>query len=111
MNVIYLIIPYKHEGTWVFDDATVGIVREPFIKGADLIIDKMVESIPNAEHGFRLLFASRPFLDYNFKLEWLRSENGGDWYYSADYNQDAWVSQVLYRYFPAAPSTIYMKIE
>ena len=48
MNSILVIHPYKSEGMWVFDDARVGLVREPFVAGADTIIDRMVEGIPNA---------------------------------------------------------------
>jgi hypothetical protein len=35
MNEIYVICPYKHHGMWVFDDARVGVVQEPFVSGAD----------------------------------------------------------------------------
>ena len=58
MNAIVLIQPYRHEGVWVFDDETVGLVREPFVSGADVIIDRMVEGIPGAEKGFNLFFSS-----------------------------------------------------
>jgi len=30
--------PYRLEGVWVFDDAVTGLVREPFISGADKIL-------------------------------------------------------------------------
>src|SRR5438874_385621 len=35
MNSLLVIFPYKYEGTWVFDDARVGLFREPFIAGID----------------------------------------------------------------------------
>jgi hypothetical protein len=31
MNAINVIVPYKHNGTWVFDDPGVGLRREPFV--------------------------------------------------------------------------------
>jgi hypothetical protein len=31
MNAINVISPYKHHGMWVFDDARVGLVQEPFV--------------------------------------------------------------------------------
>jgi hypothetical protein len=34
MNAINVISPYKHHGMWVFDDARVGLVQEPFVSGA-----------------------------------------------------------------------------
>jgi hypothetical protein len=43
----------------VFDDAKVGLVQEPFVGGADLIIDRAVEGIMNAEAGFLMLFSCR----------------------------------------------------
>ena len=61
MNSLGVIAPYKYEGMWVFDDPAVGLVREPFVAGADLIIDRLVESIPDAAKGFRLIFSGAPF--------------------------------------------------
>ncbi len=39
MNSIMLINPYQYDGTWVFDDACVGLQREPFVSGADILIE------------------------------------------------------------------------
>jgi len=33
MNSLMVIVPYKYEGLWVFDDAAVGLSKEPFIAG------------------------------------------------------------------------------
>jgi hypothetical protein len=44
---------------WVFDDGKVGLVQEPFIAGADTVIDRMVANIPNAEEGINLMFSVR----------------------------------------------------
>lgn len=64
MNSIMIIHPYKYEGTWVFDDEKVGLQQEPFVSGADKIIDQIVSTIPNAESGFSLLFSAQPFPEY-----------------------------------------------
>ena len=48
MNAIMVIHPYKHEGMWVFDDESVELVREPFVAGADEIIETLVSRIQNA---------------------------------------------------------------
>src|SRR5207248_4983243 len=40
MNSLMVIVPYKYEGLWVFDDAAVGLSKEPFIAGIDSLIDK-----------------------------------------------------------------------
>ena len=39
MNSLMVIVPYKYEGLWVFDDAAVGLNKEPFIAGIDSLID------------------------------------------------------------------------
>jgi hypothetical protein len=39
MNAINVIWPYKHHGMWVFDDARVALVQEPFVSGADTFED------------------------------------------------------------------------
>jgi hypothetical protein len=56
MNAINVIVPYKKYGMWVFDDPRVGLVEEPFVGGADTMIDRVVADIPGAERGFNLIF-------------------------------------------------------
>ena len=76
MNTINVIAPYKHQGMWVFDDPRVGLVQEPFVAGADTIIDRVVADIPDAERGFTLVFSSTPFPGYQHRLDWQREEGG-----------------------------------
>lgn len=54
MNSIHVIAPYKYLEMWVFDD-------EKVVSGADTMIDRLAENIPNAEKGFILLFSKEPF--------------------------------------------------
>lgn len=111
MNSLMVICPYKWEGQWVFDDAAVGLTREPFVAGIDTMIDKMTADIPNAKAGFRALFSADPFPGYSEKLEWRREESGGNWYYSDHYAMEGWLCPALFKYFPQAPRTIYVKAE
>jgi hypothetical protein len=60
-NSIFVIKPYKWEGLWVFDDANVGLVKEPFVGGADTMIDVATAHIPNAEKGFQAVFSASYF--------------------------------------------------
>jgi hypothetical protein len=46
MNAIHVISLYGHHGMWVFDDARVELVQEPFVFGADAWIDCVVTDIP-----------------------------------------------------------------
>jgi hypothetical protein len=32
-NSINVIFPYRHEDIWMFDDESIGLVREPFVSG------------------------------------------------------------------------------
>ena len=65
---------------WVFDDAATGLVREPFISGADNILDVLTENIPDAANGFKIIFSARPFPGYTARFVWTRTEYGGNWY-------------------------------
>ena len=111
MNSLMVISPYKHQGMWVFDDPSVGLNKEPFIAGIDTMIDKMTANIPNAQKGFRAVFSGEPFPGYTEKIEWRRSESGGNWYYSDHYKMEGWLCPALFKYFPTAPKAIYVKPE
>jgi hypothetical protein len=109
-NSIFVIFPYRAEGTWVFDDERVGLVREPFIAGVPEIIDGLVASIPNADKGFKLLFSPKPFPGAR-RFEWLYEESEGNWYRDAATGAEGWLCPALFKYFAAAPRQIYAKAE
>ena len=111
MNSLFVIVPYKYEGMWVFDDLNVGLVREPFIAGIDTMIDRLVDGIPAAERGFRAIFSAAPFPGHTERLEWRREESGGNWYYNDRFKMEGWLCPALLKYFPAAPKTIYVQVE
>lgn len=111
MNSLFVIAPYKFEGTWVFDDPAVGLTKEPFIAGIDTMIDRVTANIPDAGQGFRAIFSAAPFPGTDFKLEWRREESGGNWYYSQQFEMEGWLCPALFKYFQNAPGEIYVKIE
>jgi hypothetical protein len=111
MNSILAIHPYKAQGQWVFDDEGVGLRREPFVSGADDIIERMVVDLANPEQGFTLLFSATPFPGHNAVLEWRRAESGGNWYYSATLDAEGWLCPALFKYFESAPETIYAQFK
>jgi hypothetical protein len=111
MNSLFVIAPYKYQGTWVFDDPRVGLHQEPFVLGIDIMIDKIVENIPGAEDGFRAIFSAQPFPGAEAKLEWRREESGGNWYYSEKFEMEGWLCPALFKYFPRAPREIWVKVE
>jgi hypothetical protein len=59
-NALIVIAPYRHAGTWVFDDPGARRVREPFVARVPEMIDVLVKDIPGATNGFRLLFSAQP---------------------------------------------------
>ena len=111
MNSILLISPYRHHGSWVFDDPATGLVKEPFIAGIDTMIDQLVAGIPDAERGFRAFFSATAFPGYQVKLTWRRAETGGNWYFSEKFGIEGWLCPALYKYFDQAPAEIYVKAE
>ncbi len=110
-NAIMVITPYWHSGTWVFDDPEVGLKREPFVAGVPEMIDVLVEDIPDAKDGFRLLFSSNPFPDHQKKLTWLRGDSGGNYYKLDDPPMEGWICPAMFRYYNAPPEAIYVKAE
>lgn len=111
MNAIHVIAPYKYHGMWVFDDERVGLVREPFVSGADVMIDRVVKDIPGAANGFVMLFSAAPFPGHQVKLEWRRPESGGNWYYSPQLGMEGWLCSALGKYYPDPPPELYVQVK
>ena len=111
MNAIVAIYPYKYEGLWVFDDENAGLDKEPFISGADTIIDHFVQDIPNAEAGFRLLFSQHEFPGHDAKFTWTHTDGSGNWYRSDALDMEGWLCPALLKYFDEPPSHLYAKFQ
>jgi hypothetical protein len=111
MNAINLIAPYRYLDMWVFDDQRVGLSAEPFVGGADTMIDRIVADIPNAESGFIMVFSQHAFPDCQFRLDWRRSERDGNVYYSQDLDAEGWLCPALFRYFDEPPASIYVQVK
>lgn len=110
-NSILCIFPYKHQGQWVFDDEKVDLVREPFVSGADEVIDRMVEPLDDPEKGFVLLFSKNPFPGFQLELEWIEKELGGNWYKSESLGIDGWLCPAMFKYFSDTPKRIYAQFK
>jgi hypothetical protein len=66
MNEINVIEPYRYLEMWVFDDPKVGLSAEPFVGGADTMIDRVTAELPNADRGSSWSFREIPFLAISF---------------------------------------------
>ncbi len=111
MNAIEVIYPYKYQGLWVFDDERVGLSKEPFIAGADTIIDRFTQEIPHAEEGFRLIFSQFDFPGFQGRFELVRPERGGHVYHAVELDQEGWLCPALMRYFDEPPQVLYARFE
>jgi hypothetical protein len=118
-NSIFVIQPYWHVGTWVFDDAGVGLRQEPFVAGIPEMIDELLTRsgipIEAARKGFRLTFSASPFPGHTARFDRTRAETGGTWYCTpaddARPGMEGWLCPALFKYFPEAPPSIYVKAE
>lgn len=110
-NSIMVIAPYRHQGTWVFDDDSAGLVKEPFVAGIPEMIDVLVEDIPNADKGFRLLFGAAPFPGHQKKLTWLRGDSGGNYYALDNPPMEGWICPAMFKYYAKAPAKLYVRAE
>ncbi len=110
MNAINVIAPYKHHGTWVFDDPARGLKQEAFVSGADDWMDRMTADIPGAERGFTLVFSGEPFPGAR-KIDFRRRDMGGAWYWDPELEMEGWLCSALFRYFDAPPQTIYAQVK
>jgi hypothetical protein len=107
MNSIIVIHPYRTQGIWVFDDAAVGLREEPFVGGADNIIEHMVKDFPQPESGFTLLFSAGPFPGFDLELIWQRADLSGNWYRAEQIGMEGWLCPALLKYFAAPPPRLY----
>ena len=110
-NALMVIAPYWYQGTWVFDDESVGLVKEPFVFGVPEIIDDLVQDIPHAKSGFKLIFSSTPFPGYQREFSWVREEYNGNWYKLEDPPMEGWLCPALFEYYENAPQKLYVKAE
>ncbi len=113
-NQIIGIAPYWVEklGVWAFDDDRYDLVQELLIAGADKYVTWLTEQekIENAQAGFRLLFSPGPFPGAH-RLDWVREDDGGNWYHSKEAKIDGWLCPALFHYFEEAPEVLYAKAE
>jgi len=115
-NAMMIIAPYWSDGTWVFDDPSVGLVREPFVMGAPAMIDQVIEvaGIEPSDarrDGVRLLFSANPFPGFHKEALRVREDFGGNWYRFEEPALDGWLCPALFCYFDEAPERLYVRAE
>ncbi|MEO0414350.1 MAG: DUF6717 family protein [Verrucomicrobiota bacterium] len=110
-NSIFVIHPYYFEGLWVFDDAEVGLRREPFVSSTTDVMNVLTEALNDAKQtGVTLQFSSQPFPGYSEHLVKVREEYEGWWYKFENTGKEGWLGNALLCYFDRAPDSIYISI-
>ena len=112
-NAMQVIFPYKDDGVWMFDDEAKGLAREPFVCGIPEMVDLLVTNIQDSENGFALYFSAQQFPGFQFKVDLVEPEDGGNWYRLTvgGAEMTGWLCPALFKYFATAPATIYAKAE
>jgi hypothetical protein len=111
-NCLRVIMPYKWNGMWVFDDPLVGLEKEALVSGIDDILDQLTEGMPNRNKGVLCVFSDQPFPGHTITLKWQRlGEHGaGDWYWCEQFGMEGWLCPALLKYFKSAPDNIFARI-
>lgn len=110
-NSIFVIKPYQWEGLWVFDDPNVGLVREPFVGGADTMIDRATADLPNASRGFLAVFSAGKFPGAQIQLDWSREDGSGNIYLWKETGMEGWLCPALLKYFAEPPKKLFIQIK
>lgn len=110
MNSIHVIHPRWEDGALVFDDPAVGLVREPFVAGADVALGLLAQRVPGCSKAFTLLFSGGSFPGHQAQMEWRREEHGGNWYWCEQLGFEGWLCPALLKYFDVAPKNLYLEI-
>ena len=118
-NAIHMIHPYKSDGVWMFDDPQKNVSKEPFVSGADEILD----FISGYEQKCILLFSGDRFPGCTFRLNKTYDEGKGAWYTLSQLalNKDCkditnikhgWLCAVVTYYFNGdVPQEIYVQVK
>lgn len=107
MNALFTISPYKDKGSWVFDDESRGLDKEPFVAG----IDDMLDALSSGGTKINLVFSSNPFPGFDITMTRLHEEMGGYWFKCEELNMNGWLCPAMFKYFEDAPEKIYAKFK
>lgn len=111
-NQINVIMPYKWNGLWVFDDPALELDKEALVSGMPEMIEKACQlaGVQNPESGFLALFSKDPFPDAKIILEWVKEEMGGNVYRWPELDMEGWLCPALFKYFDVRPDKLYITV-
>lgn len=113
-NSIMVLRPYRWGKMWVFDDAAVGLTKEPFVSGVPEIIDDLLfQHSIDGDDGFYLTFSATPFPGFQRVLDWVEADKGGNWYECRNSDgemTEGWLCPALFKYYDKAPQKLYAQV-
>jgi hypothetical protein len=101
------------EGTWVYDDAEVGVFGEPFVLGADTMLSALrAGQVGPGRDPFRVAFSGSGFPGA-IEAHRLEEEDGGVWYEAVIGGETmrGWLCGHFYDYFETAPPSVFVRAE
>lgn len=121
-NSILVIRPYYQNGLWVFDDERTGLIAEPFVAGADDLLDFILTQKgirEEAKNGFNAVFAKTEFRGADVKLKFKDFAQGGtvylpenlDGFVNAYGTNEVWLCPALNLYFKDSPEEIFVMVK
>ena len=122
-NSIFSLTAYKHNDMWVFDDEERGLVKEPFVHGADTMFDFMSGNVLPGVNNTKcsIAFSANPMPNNDVHVKHIEDlgEDMGDVYEvvsaftSAATSFDGfqfWLCPALLSFFDKAPENIYVSV-
>ncbi len=105
-NFIISINVFLDKGLWVFDDDRVGLQKEPFVSGADTLIDKLAQG----KEEIQLIFSDKKFPGSKIKIERMKEQRytTGTEYFCEELSHELWLCPALNLYYPISPEEIYI---
>jgi len=97
---------FRTESGWAYDDPRVPIENEPFVDGAELIIEHLLAN-PHADRAV-LRFSDRE--EYPHVLEYLEDHAGGATYLLRGTGMKGWLCVHLFDYFDTPPKRISISV-
>ncbi len=118
MNQINVVKPYRYMNTWVFDDPTKKLVKEPFVAGLPELTDKTLTVLGlSVRESFYFFFSKDPFPQYDLKLKNLNDTEIGRTYLAIEapdktiVGMKAWFCPALLKYIDPYPEYLYIKMK
>lgn len=108
-NSIFIIHPYLDRGSWVFDDDSVGLIREPFVMNADTFLSLAGKG----KTELTAIFSDSKFPGAEYEIKKIESYDSfsGTWYHSEHFNMDLWLCPALNLYYPESPNQLFIQIK